>query len=296
MLWNQEPHLAGNTGLARYFDFGEGPVPEVALTDNYYQQVTAYFMQHAEGGHSYLAGDKETATPVAWPRFAVTLCPVANSPWKLECQKVENVGLSGDYYKGDRAMRESGFDISFRFEPFSAGTHHYAAVCLNSLLYKTEKDLGRISGLLGKEPQSRQWRQRALERGVRMQKYLWDEARGLFFDYNFKTSTRSTYTYATTLYPLWAGLASQKQAQAIVRNLKLFEQPGGLAMSQQETKVQWDYPYGWAPIQLLAVEGLRRYGYEAEANRISFNFLSMVLQNFRRDKTIREKYNVVTRS
>ncbi|HLB88564.1 MAG TPA: trehalase family glycosidase, partial [Terriglobales bacterium] len=84
--------------------------------------------------------------------------------------------------------------------------------------------------------------------------------------------------------------------QAIVRNLKLFEQPGGLAMSQQETKVQWDYPYGWAPIQLLAVEGLRRYGYEAEANRIAFNFLSMVLQNYRRDKTIREKYNVVTRS
>ena len=67
-------------------------------------------------------------------------------------------------------------------------------------------------------------------------------------------------------------------------------------MSQQETKTQWDYPYGWAPIHLIAVEGLRRYGYDAEANRISFNFLSMVLQNFRRDKTIREKYNVVTRS
>src|SRR5437879_11643950 len=109
-----------------------------------------------------------------------------------------------------------------------------------------------------------------------MQKYLWDEARGLCFDYNSKTSARSTYTYATTLYPLWAGLAAQKQAQAIVRNLKLFEQPGGLAMSQQETKVQWDYPYGWAPIQLIAVEGLRRYGYEAEAQRSSLHLLSIV--------------------
>ena len=67
-------------------------------------------------------------------------------------------------------------------------------------------------------------------------------------------------------------------------------------MSTRETGVQWDYPYGWAPIELLAVEGLRRYGYDAEANRISYEFLAMVLDNFQRDGTIREKYNVVTRS
>ncbi len=46
-----------------------------------------------------------------------------------------------DYYKGDRSMRESGFDISFRFGPYGAATHHFAPICLNSLLYKTEKDL-----------------------------------------------------------------------------------------------------------------------------------------------------------
>jgi alpha,alpha-trehalase len=46
----------------------------------------------------------------------------------------------------------------------------------------------------------------------------------------------------------------------------------------------------------LAVEGLRRYGYAADANRISEKFLSMVLQNFRKDHTIREKYDVVSRS
>jgi len=67
-------------------------------------------------------------------------------------------------------------------------------------------------------------------------------------------------------------------------------------MSGQETTGQWDYPYGWAPTNLIAIEGLRRYGYEADANRISQNFLFMVLENFRRDGTIREKYNVVTRS
>jgi alpha,alpha-trehalase len=67
-------------------------------------------------------------------------------------------------------------------------------------------------------------------------------------------------------------------------------------MSTNDSGVQWDYPFGWAPIQLLAVEGLRNYGYQADANRISQKFLAMVLANFERDGTIREKYNVVTDS
>jgi len=67
-------------------------------------------------------------------------------------------------------------------------------------------------------------------------------------------------------------------------------------MSNRDNAVQWDYPYGWAPTQLLAVEGLRRYGYNKDADRASYEFLSTVAENFRRDGTIREKYNVATRS
>ena len=129
-----------------------------------------------------------------------------------------------------------------------------------------------------------------------MVKYFWDRNRGLFFDYNFVTHKRSTYEYATTFYPLWAGLASRVQAQAIVKNLHLFEQPGGLAMSRTESQAQWDFPYGWAPIHLLAVEGLRRYEYGVDADRIAGKFLSTILENFKREHNIREKYDVVTRS
>jgi alpha,alpha-trehalase len=117
-----------------------------------------------------------------------------------------------------------------------------------------------------------------------------------FFDYNFMTRKRSSYEYATTFYPLWAGLASREQANAVARNLALFEQQGGIAMSRRNTQAQWDYPYGWAPIQLLAVEGLRRYAFRQEGDRIAFNFLTTVLRNFTQDGTIREKYDVTTES
>ncbi len=67
-------------------------------------------------------------------------------------------------------------------------------------------------------------------------------------------------------------------------------------MSTHETGAQWDFPYAWAPDQLVADEGFRRYGFNEEADRVSYEFLSTVAENFRRDGTIREKYNAVTRS
>jgi alpha,alpha-trehalase len=76
----------------------------------------------------------------------------------------------------------------------------------------------------------------------------------------------------------------------------MFEQPGGLAMSRVDSQAQWDFPYGWAPIQLLAIEGMRRYGFAADADRITYSFLSMVVDDFATDRFIREKYNVVKRT
>jgi alpha,alpha-trehalase len=297
--WTHEPHLAGDTGLSRYFDHGNGPVPEImGDPSHYYRGVAYYFLAHGGSHESYLVrSSDERFSAAPGPRFPVFVCDSESTiHLSTDCASPERMALTADFYKGDRSMRESGFDVTFHFGPFGAETHHYAAVCLNSLLYKTEKDLERMSILLGHSEQARDWKAKAAERRQHMVKYFWDEQQGLFFDYNFVTQKRSTYEYATTFYPLWAGLASESQARAISHNLPRFEQPGGLATSRTESQAQWDYPYGWAPIQLLAVEGLRRYGYNVEADRISGKFLSTVLENFRRDHNIREKYNVVTRS
>jgi len=298
--WTHEPHLAGDTGLSRYFDHGDGPVPEImGDPSHYYRGVAYYFLVHGGSHDQFLvrASDEHSTGSAPGPRFPIYICdPEVAGAGKTDCAKEDQMTLTADFYKGDRSMRESGFDVTFRFGPFGAETHHYAPVCLNSLLYKTEKDLEQMSNLLGHPDEARNWKAKAAERQQRMVKYFWDENRGLFFDYNFVTHKRSKYEYATTFYPLWAGLASRTQAQAIIGNLKLFEQPGGLATSRTESQAQWDFPYGWAPIHLLAVEGMRRYDYGVQADRISGKFLSTVLDNFKREHNIREKYNMVTRS
>jgi alpha,alpha-trehalase len=296
-MWTHEPHLAGSTGLSRYYDFGNGPAAEGALDEaGLHRQVAGYFVIHPELARTYVVvKDVKQPAQTAGPEYNVQVCDAAQTA-RRGCDDVTTVALTADYYKGDRSMRESGFDISFRFEPYGAATHHFAPVCLNSLLYKTEKDLEEMSRLLDKTAQAEQWKQRSEQRKKLIDKYLWDDQRGLFFDYDLRTGTRSTYEYLTTFFPLWVGLASPQQAQAVARRVRVFEQPGGLATSPNETGVQWDYPYGWAPLQLLAVEGLHRYGFTDDANRISYEFLSTVAENFKREGTIREKYDVVTRS
>ena len=297
-MWTREPLLAGDTGLSRYYDLGEGPSPE-SLKDEtgHYRDVAEYFLLHPDADRSYiLLKDDKQDGPIFGAPYQVQICDMAKTIAKAACSPAATVSLSGDFYKGDRSMRESGFDISFRFGAFGAATEHYAPVCLNSLLYKTEKDLEQMSASLGKTAESERWKALAAERQANIQKYLWDAGRSRFFDYDFEKKQRSTYDYVTMFYPLWAGLATKEQAQKVSGNAVIFEKAGGLMMSPYETGGQWDAPYEWAPTQLLAVEGLRRYGLNNEANRISYKFLSTIAENFRHDGTIREKYNAVTRS
>jgi len=308
IVWTTGEKLAGSTGLSRYYDFGDGPAPEsFGHEDSFYDAVARWFMQHPDQADGYIvAGDAAEKLPNTWPKYTVQLCggmaevPSVRSATPSQqpagCQTATRISFTPDYYKGDRAMRESGYDISFRFGPFSGSTHHFAGVDLNGLLYKEEKDLEQIATIIGKTEDARQWAQRAQLRKETMNRLMWDEQKGMYFDYDFTRSRRSDYIFVTTFHALWAGLASPQQAQRMRQNLGIFEQPGGLVTSRNESKVQWDYPWGWAPNQLIGMEGLRRYGFADDANRVAFKFMGNVLENFRRDGTIREKYNVVTRS
>jgi len=288
-LWTKPPKLAGDTGLARYFDVGEGPVPDIADHPEYYAAIADWLLKHpeVEAKYNYIAPTLEKGIG---PELQVPLCD--GKP----CAEHHAAKLTADFYQGDRAMRESGYDPSFRWGPFDGSTHHYAPICLNSLLFKAELDLAEMATILGHPEDAKKWRAAAEQRKQLINKYLWNADKGMFFDWNFTTGTQSTYNYVTTFFPLWVGVATPEQAKAVMKNVGIFDHEGGLAMSDQQTGVQWDLPYGWAPNHLIAVEGMRRAGFNAEADRVSQQFLNTVLTNYKRTGTIREKYNVVTGS
>ena len=289
-LWIKPPKLAGDTGLARYFDVGEGPVPDIADHPEYYAAIADWLLKHPDVKYDppdYIA---PTLAQGIGPELMVPLCD------NKACPNAYAVKLTADFYQGDRAMRESGFDPSFRWGPFDGSTTHYAPVCLNSLLYKAEMDLAELAALLGKPRDAKKWLAAAEQRKQLINKYLWNADKGMFFDWDFMTRKQSTYNYVTTFYPLWVGLATPEQAKSVMKNIGLFEHEGGLAMSDYQSGVQWDLPYGWAPTNLIAIQGMRRAGFNSDADRVSVKFLDTIQSNFKRTGTIREKYNVVTGS
>jgi alpha,alpha-trehalase len=81
-----------------------------------------------------------------------------------------------------------------------------------------------------------------------------------------------------------------------VDKLNLFERPGGLSMSNTNTGLQWDEPFGWAPTNWVSIAGLEAEGFHADAARVAQHFDATVDQGFAEDGTIREKYNVVSRN
>jgi len=294
-LWTSPIHRAGNTGLARYYDLGEGPVPDLTDDSTYYPDLIRWLIQHPKQDPGYLVTLPDHPTPSEKAKVAALSCDVTISVVCAHAH-VDGHWLTRDFYKGDRAVRESGFDTSFRFGPFSGSTHHFAGVDLNSLLYKYELDMAREAVLLGKPSEAAQWKHEAAARRAAINRYLWNPKLGLYMDYDFLKHRPSTYVYATTFFPLWAGAASPAQAKAVEKNLKLFEHPGGLAMSTYDSGMQWDLPFGWAPVTWLTIDGLHKQGDDADAARLAREFSRTIETNYTRDGTIVEKYNVVTRS
>jgi alpha,alpha-trehalase len=269
--WTREPHLTPVTGLSRYYGGADTPAPEVISGErdssgrNYYDRVRDYYRTHAVNEYDVSRYYDRTD----------------NRPTPL-------------FYVADRAMRESGFDVSGRFGPFSADILDYDPVDLNCLLYRMEMDSASICTLLDQPREARIWYERGQKRAEAINRLMWNGKSGLYYDYDFAEQRQSDYRFITTFYPLWAGIASAEQAARVAANLPLFERAGGLQTSDRVTGDQWDAPFGWAPMQIIATEGLRRYGFTEAADRISIKFLTMVMRDFARHGTIVEKYNVVT--
>ena len=272
-FWTTPPHLTPETSLSRYYDFGSGPAPEVLSSEkddhgrNHYDLIKDYYREHDIDDYDltqYLDRAHDQLKPL--------------------------------FYKGDRSMRESGFDPSNRFGPFNIDIIHYNPVCLNSLLYLMETQTAEILKILGRGSEAQPWLDRAAQRAERINKLMWDEKDGLYVDYNFERQKVRHYPFLTTFFPLWAGIASQDQAARVLANLPKFEQPGGLQTSTFVSGNQWDAPYAWAPLQMIAVEGMRRYGFNTDADRVSREFLSLVQEAYQQDGVIVEKYDVVRRA
>jgi len=192
------------------------------------------------------------------------------------------------------AETESGWDLTSRF---NEACSDYLPVDLNSCLYKYEIDIAEIYGYLNNKSKEKIFLEKAESRKRRMLKYMWNDKKGFFFDYNYKLKKQSNFYSLAGFYPLWAGFVSDNQAEKIRENLKMFECRGGLANTQKNNLSkefkQWDYPNGWPNQQWMVIKGLLNYGYNKDAKRLAIKWLNLNKKVFDKTGKFWEKYHVV---
>jgi alpha,alpha-trehalase len=199
-----------------------------------------------------------------------------------------------------RAAAESGWDFSSRWfadahTRATIDTTEIVPIDLNSLLFGLENAIRAGCEREADDACARQFARRAALRRAAMDRYLWDARSGAYLDYRWTHRERIRRVSAATLYPLFVALASERQAAAVAEvAAKQLLRPGGVVTTPLATGQQWDAPNGWAPLQWIAVDGLRRYRRDSLAELIACRWMSGVTDVYRDSGKLVEKYDVVT--
>lgn len=207
--------------------------------------------------------------------------------------------IASRVYLDLRAGAESGWDFSSRWlkDPMDLSTIHTTDIIpvdLNCLLAELEETIADACLALKQHRVAGSYRRLAEQRRQAIRTYCWDDAQGFFVDYDFVAQKQTGHITGAAAFALFTGVATQGQADRMAVAIKdKLLQPGGLVASLQQTGQQWDWPNGWAPLQWVAIKGLRAYGHADLADAIKQRWIECNLKTYTAEGKLVEKYNVV---
>ena len=201
-------------------------------------------------------------------------------------------------YRNLRAACESGWDFSSRWLADSQSlatirTTELIPPDLNSLLHHLEATLAEAHAQAGDSLAAARYQQAAATRAAAIRHYCWSDRFGYFGDYDWVRKEPTGMPTAAMTFPLYMGVADSSQAAATAAAVEThLLQAGGVVTTPLPTGQQWDAPNGWAPLQYMAIAGLRRYGHQALARRIRDRWVALNVQVYQQTGKLVEKYNV----
>ncbi len=201
------------------------------------------------------------------------------------------------FYRNIKAACESGWDFSSRWlsnetDLRSIRTLDIIPVDLNSLLYILERTIARAFHVKDDQGKSDEFDRKANHRAELIHDYLWNEEKGYYADLLFKEKKFVVPSLAM-MFPLYAGIATPHQAEGTINYIsEHFLKPGGWVTTNQYTGQQWDAPNGWAPLQWITYEALKKYGANEIAEDGARRWLKLNENVFNRTGRMMEKYNV----
>jgi alpha,alpha-trehalase len=203
-----------------------------------------------------------------------------------------------EVYRDLRAGGESGWDFSSRWLADGATlatirTTDIAPPDLNAAMVHLERTLAKAYRLKGDGEAARRREADADRRAEAIRRLMWNGEGGFFADYLLREKRLSEALTAATAAPLAFGVASPAQAHAVADTIgKRLLGPGGLATTLAATGQQWDRPNGWAPLQYLAIQGLKAYGEPQLARDIARRWIAVNVGSYAALGVLAEKYDV----
>lgn len=209
----------------------------------------------------------------------------------------EGLHWSADDLRADAAIREHGWDSHVGAlamvgpERGQIRQHQMLPVCLNSLLYRYERDLVELLEGQGKAENAEVYRTAAEQRRQTMDRLMWNEERGLYFDLlelPGGSLRKNGYEDLRSYTALWAGLVEpgSRRAQKMAARIVDFMRPGGLATATRESwdaafalnpefteRCQWGHQHlGWPIATYETAVALRGAGFNEEADQIAYRW------------------------
>ena len=231
-------------------------------------------------------------------RYWDDACTPRDESWREDVETAAEAPHrpAAEVWRDLRAGAESGWDFSSRWcaDPdrlCTIATTSLLPVDLNALLWGLEQAIARGARALGDASLADEFEARAASRADALRRHLWSQAQHCFVDCDWRSGLQRELT-AATVVPLYTGLASAAEAAAVAELVQAqLLAPNGLRTSLRRSGQQWDQPNGWAPLQVMAVEGLLRYGHKALALDLARRWIACLERVFDASGKLVEKYD-----
>ncbi len=193
---------------------------------------------------------------------------------------------------------ESGVDDSAAV--ISVPADRTEGVDLACYIYREYLAMADLASLLGKPADVRRYQQHAAKLKTLIQTRLWDNNAGTFYNRDSRTGKFIRVPEWTNLMPLWAHVATKRQAQIMMTRYVL--NPGefwtsfGIRSLAPQSPFYhpvhgyWQGPI-WIVTDYIVMHGLMNYGYTSQARLLARETAGTLLRDIKTTGGMHETYN-----